>query len=125
MTLHPGNLAGRTPMGLKGDKQPKIKRTSAAPMRQSAKGEACTLRLTGVCNHDPSTVSLCHLRFFGWAGVSQKPDDLLAVFACHACHDALDRRNATTSGLWGFEDVLRALGETLLRQKALGNISTR
>lgn len=55
-------------------------------------------------------------------GSRQKPPDNAGVFACHACHDALDRRNATTSGLWGFEDVLRALGETLLRQKAQGNI---
>lgn len=124
MTLHPGNLSGRGPLGLKGDKPARRAKTSAAPLRQAARDQTCTLRL-GCCNHRSETVVLCHLRFFGWAGISQKPDDLLAVFACSACHDALDRRNAATSGLWGFEDVLRALGETLMRQKALGNITTK
>lgn len=123
MSIHPGNLANKGPLGLKGDKQPKAKRTSAAPMRQAARDQACTLRLE-CCNHRADTVSLCHLRFFGWAGIAQKPDDLLAVFACSACHDALDRRNAMTASLWGYEDILRALGETLMRQKALGNITT-
>ena len=89
------------------------------------------MRLTGsvlrgnqqCCNHNAQTVVLAHLRFFNWAGIAQKPDDLLAVFACSACHDALDRRDM--SAVWGFEDILRALGETLLRQKAMGNVTTR
>lgn len=119
--MHPGNLANRPPLGLKGAKPRRSPGVSAAPLRQAAKGQTCTLRLP-CCVGGTETVVLAHLRFFGWAGIAQKPDDLLAVFACHACHDALDRRNATTSGLWGFEDVLRALGETLLRQKAQGNI---
>jgi len=49
-------------------------------VRDSAQGEGCTLRL-GCCNHDPSTVCLCHIRAFGWAGMGQKPPDFLAVYA--------------------------------------------
>lgn len=36
--------------------------------------------------------------------------------------DALDRRDAATSGLWGFEDLLRALIETQRRLWAAGLI---
>ena len=90
------------------------------PMRDNARGQSCTLRLP-CCNHDDSTTVLAHLRLFGWAGMGQKPKDFLAVFACSACHDALDRRDAMTAGIWGCEDVLRALGETQIRQHKAGN----
>lgn len=109
------NLAKRSALGLK--KPPLV----SAALRQSARGERCALRLD-CCNHDPATTVLAHLRFFSWAGMGQKPDDLLAVFACSACHDALDRR---ASPLWGWDDVLRALGETLMRQKEKGLIEVR
>lgn len=120
--IHPGDMAGKGPLGLKGAKPRRSVRSAAAPLRRAARGQTCTLRLP-CCVGGTETVILAHLRFFGWAGIAQKPSDLLAVFACHACHDALDRRNATTAGLWGFEDVLRALGETLLRQEAHGQIT--
>lgn len=112
------------PLGLKGTTREPRSKGSTHPLRKAAKGQPCTLRLP-CCNHNDETTVLAHLRFFGWAGIAQKPDDMLAVFACSACHDALDRRDASTSGLWGFEDILRALGETIVRQKSLGNISTR
>lgn len=120
--IHPGDMAGKGPLGLKGAKPRRSVRSAAAPLRRAARGQTCTLRLP-CCVGGTETVILAHLRFFGWAGIAQKPSDLLAVFACHACHDALDRRNAATAGLWGFEDVLRALGETLLRQEAQGRIT--
>lgn len=101
-----------------GQKRPPL---VSSALRNAARGERCTLRLS-VCNHDPETTVLAHLRFFGWAGIAQKPSDLLAVFACSACHDAIDRRIGG-EGLWGFEDLLRALGETIERQRALGNIT--
>lgn len=87
-------------------------------MRQSARGETCTLRLPG-CNHDPETTVLCHLRMFGWAGMGQKPHDFLAVYACSDCHDKLDRRGSRADG-FTHEDVLRALGETLSRMHEKG-----
>lgn len=101
---------------------PRVPPQKCAAIRQSARGEDCTLRLE-CCNHDPATTVLAHLRFFGWAGMGQKPDDILAVFACSACHDAIDRRSMADVSLWGFEDLLRALGATLLRQKAKGLIT--
>lgn len=109
------NLARRPPIGQK--VQPLV-----SPMiRNSARGERCTLRLS-CCNHDIETTVLAHLRFFGWAGISQKPDDRLSVFACSACHDALDRRSNIPVE---FEDILRAFGETILRQFEIGNFQMR
>lgn len=86
------------------------------PARENARGKECTLRLP-CCNFDTDTTVLSHIRLFGAAGVAEKPDDWFAVFACSACHDALDLRGGgMTSGLWGFEDVLRALRLTLKQQ---------
>lgn len=94
------------------------------PLRKAAKGQPCTLRLP-CCNGDTDTTVLAHLRMFGWAGTAQKPRDVLAVFACSACHDVLDRRDAERAWMCGFEDILRALGETLMRQQDMGNITVR
>ena len=49
------------------------------------------VRIPHVCNHDPSTTVLAHIR--RGAGISRKPPDVIGVWACHSCHDAIDRRN--------------------------------
>jgi hypothetical protein len=107
------DLAMRGPLG---QKQPPL---VSPVLRNSARGETCTLRLPG-CNENEANVFLCHLRFFGWAGIAQKPHDFLAVFACQHCHDIVDRR---AGGAWGFEEILRALGETLMRHHAAGRMT--
>jgi Protein of unknown function (DUF1364) len=61
-------------------------------LREFAKGKDCLVRIPGVCNFDPETTVLAHIRRGGIAGMSQKPTDLCAVFACSHCHDAIDRR---------------------------------
>lgn len=94
------------------------------PVRDSARGEDCALRLD-CCNHNPQTTVLAHLRFFGWAGIAEKPDDFLAVYACSACHDAIDRRSDAECALWGFEDLLRALGETQRKLSAKGLLTLK
>lgn len=91
------------------------------PVRDSARGEECTLRLA-CCNHDPDTTVFCHLRFFGWAGIAEKPDDFLGVYGCSACHNAIDRRDDAP---WGFEDLLRALGETQRKLSAKGLLTLK
>lgn len=104
----------RRPIYAKGAKPVK-----APALRNAARDQTCTLRLD-CCNGDPSTVVLAHLRCFGWAGTAQKPADYKAVFACSACHDAIDRRSADAP--FGWDDLLRAMGETLDRQFAAGNL---
>ncbi len=91
----------------------------AKPLRQAARDQQCTLRLE-CCNGDPSTVVLHHIRMFGWGGMAEKPADYLGVFACSACHDAMHR-----AGEWGFEDLLRGLGETLMAQDRMGNLKLK
>lgn len=110
------NLARRPPLG---QRQPPLVSNA---IRRSAAGQTCTLRLEGCCNGRMDTTVLAHLRVFGVAGMGQKPPDWCAVYACADCHDAIDRRNAATSGLWGFEDLLRALIETQRRLWAAGLI---
>lgn len=62
-------------------------------LRRSARGQQCALNIVGVCNYDPSTVVLAHLRGYGGGeGMGRKPDDLAGVYACSDCHDAIDRR---------------------------------
>lgn len=106
-----------TPQALR-QRQPRL---VSAKLRASAKGEHCTLQLP-CCNHNADTTVLAHLRFFGWAGVAEKPDDYLAVFACSACHDAIDRRSNAAVAQWEFEDLLRALGATLKAHFAAGRL---
>lgn len=101
-----------------GQKQPPL---VSEALRRSAQNQPCTLRLP-CCNGRLDTTVLAHLRVFGVAGMGQKPPDWCAVYACSACHDAIDRRNAATAGLWGFEDLLRALIETQRRMWAAGLI---
>jgi hypothetical protein len=50
------------------------------------------LRIPGVCNFNPETTVLAHIRRGGVAGMGQKPPDLCGVHACSACHDVIDSR---------------------------------
>ncbi|WP_189400911.1 MULTISPECIES: nuclease domain-containing protein [unclassified Mesorhizobium] len=59
-------------------------------LRDSAKGQACTFAIPGICNHDPATTVLCHIRDES-KGLSNKANDYSAAFGCHACHDAIDQ----------------------------------
>lgn len=78
-------------------------------LRDSARGQDCTLRLA-CCNHNPETTVLAHLPVPGFKGVGMKVPDNLSAFACLACHDAIDRRRHDVE--WDYRDLLRALGET-------------
>ena len=61
-------------------------------LRLAARDRECTIRLDGICNHDPNTSVLCHYRMAGLSGVGLKPVDAVAAIGCSACHDAVDRR---------------------------------
>lgn len=62
-------------------------------LRRAAEGQDCQLRLPQVCNFDRTTVVLAHIRRGGVGGMGRKPHDLCGIFACSACHDALDQRS--------------------------------
>jgi len=64
-------------------------------LRKAARGRECMVRLPSVCNHDPETTVLAHVRLAGVSGMGMKADDLLGAWACSSCHDAIDRRAHT------------------------------
>ena len=88
---------------------PKPFRVKSEALTQSARGKNCTVR-SPVCNHNPETTVLAHLRGPWALGIGTKPHDFFSVYACSDCHDALDGRR----GIWpvDHEDRLRALYET-------------
>jgi len=59
-------------------------------IRESAKGQACTIRLDG-CNGGPNneTVVLAHLNN---GSMGKKSLDIHGAYACASCHDLLDSR---------------------------------
>jgi len=61
-------------------------------IRNSAKGRDCTVRIPGICNHNPETVVLAHMN---GGGAGMKVPDWEACYACSNCHDAIDRRLRT------------------------------
>lgn len=120
--MKPGKpLPRNTPLKARKQMKPQSdkRKRAATPLRKAAEGQTCTLRLDG-CAGGTETTVLAHLRHFGWAGAGQKPPDYLAVFACWRCHDAIDGRSDHAQ--WGYDDLLRGLGETLNRQFAAGKI---
>jgi putative nuclease YbcO-like protein len=65
---------------------------------ESARGEACTIRLVGICNFDPATTVWCHANgSAAGKGIGMKSHDLLGAYGCSACHDAYDRRSLTSA----------------------------
>jgi hypothetical protein len=62
-------------------------------LRTLARDKPCYVRLPDVCNGNPETSVLAHLRLIGISGMGMKAPDILACPACSCCHDAIDRRS--------------------------------
>lgn len=62
------------------------------PLEKLARGKECYLRLPGVCNGNPETTVLCHIRRGGLGGIGYKPVSISAMPMCSHCHDAYDGR---------------------------------
>ena len=90
------NLTGRQPF------QKNAAPVKSTALRNAAMDQSCTLRLEG-CNGNKATTVLAHIRKFGWGGMSGKPHDYKAVFACSHCHDLLDSRDP--SAPVGYDDI--------------------
>lgn len=75
-------------------------------LRKLARGMPCMARFVGVCNGDPATSVLAHIRRGHTAGMGQKPEDLIGVVMCSECHSSLDgrRKDRPSDG-----DILEAL----------------
>lgn len=70
---------------------PKTKAHLNRALLDMAKGQACMLRVPGVCNADRATTVACHSNQskHGKAG-ARKADDEFHVYGCSACHYWLD-----------------------------------
>lgn len=60
-------------------------------LRESARGESCTVQIAGVCNWLWETTVLAHLPDES-NGMGKKSDDISVCYSCSSCHDAIDRR---------------------------------
>ena len=70
----------------------------SAKIRQSARGESCTLN-SPLCNYDPDTVVWCHSNFGEHGkGYGIKAHDIFGFYGCSGCHDWLD------NGKWVAEE---------------------
>lgn len=99
-------------------------RIKSTAIRRSARGQACTLRLPGICNGDPETTVLAHMPF-GGRGMGIKASDLHAAYACSSCHDAIDGRSSPIDRCTVYECALRGLGETLATLTDLGLVACK
>ena len=73
----------------------KQRRHESQKLKDSARGQACTIRLPGICNHNPETTVLCHLH---GGGMGTKKSDLFAAFGCSDCHNEVDGRTMKLPG---------------------------
>ena len=64
-------------------------------LRDSARGQDCTMQVVDVCNYNPETVVLAHVKTAGTGSKGAKCHDFSAVYACHACHEWLDQRKGS------------------------------
>lgn len=78
----------------------KSSRPKSSPIRKSARGEECTIRLPMVCNFDIETTVLCHSNSQAdGKGMALKASDTRAAYGCSACHDVVDRRRDPPEGI--------------------------
>lgn len=103
---------------------PKVR---SSVLMQSANGMPCSIRLPGICNHNPATTVCAHLPGIGKSNAS-KVSDLHVAYACSACHDAIDRFTWEKRGLTEamvLDAMLRGHGETQSRMAGLGIITVK
>jgi hypothetical protein len=86
-------------------------------LRKLAEGKPCMIRIPGICNHDPATTVLAHIRMAGITGAGIKAPDLLGAWACSDCHDECDRRtgviNMLEARLYFYEGIIRTQNELI------------
>lgn len=97
----------------------------SAPARAAAQEYGCSIRVACGKIYPHTGPVGCHARFFNFAGVAQKVDDLFLIDGCPSCHHVLDHRNLWPEYGLGWDDVLRALMESQMNRRAAGIIMLR
>lgn len=86
-------------------------------LRKAAQGRECTIRIPGICNHNPETSCLAHYRLAGTCGTGCKPDDEQGAISCNACHDVIDGRVKTKE--YTYEELRLMHAEGILRTQKI------
>jgi hypothetical protein len=76
-------------------------------LRALARGKPCMIRQPAICNGNPETTVLCHLRMAGISGMGLKANDILAAWGCSDCHRYVD-----THGIDGRTALLEGMART-------------
>lgn len=71
------------------------------------------IRIPGICNGNPETTVLCHVRMAGITGTSTKAPDEIGAWGCSSCHDEVDRRSQKISFSEAFHYLLEGVIRTL------------
>ena len=82
-------------------------------LRDSARGEDCTLQIHPYCNGNPETTVLCHLP--SGSGMGQKSPDWFAVYGCSDCHDVIDSRKGVLDVTLPPEEIKNLSSTALFR----------
>lgn len=102
-------------------KRSTMKRSSpkTSKIRQSARGEDCTINLKGVCNYNPETVVWCHSnRYEHGKSLGRKADDEHGAYGCSSCHAVYDGQDKRPSWLTK-EDVDLAFDFAIEKSRAI------
>ena len=87
----------------------KPKKYRSKRLTQSAKGNSCTFRIPGVCNHDNSTVVFCHAPS-SMKGAGTKSDDFWGADGCSACHYFVDNDvSGGTQKVYFYDAIIETL----------------
>lgn len=101
----------------------KTKGPKMTPIRKSAKGENCTMRIPNVCNGNRDTVVWAHSnRAEDGKGMGMKARDEEGCYACVACHSWLDGGYAghmPRSLVETYFDLARSESQAILKRKGL------
>lgn len=95
------------------------------PIRKSAKGQACTLHIVGICNYNINTTVWAHSnRIDDGKGMGIKARDEEGCYACSACHEWLDHgwardKTMTFNLVQEFFDSARKKSQAILKQMGL------
>jgi hypothetical protein len=77
----------------------KVEHRKQQSIRDSARGEECTVRIVGACNSDPSTTVWSHFPGLdAGRGMGMKAIDEAGAYCCSGCHDAIDGRREAPPG---------------------------
>lgn len=98
-TLHTSSYGG-TVQAVQAKVAPKIERKVRQSIRDSARGEQCTVQLPGICDGDPEKTIWSHARW-PWAGKggATKAFCLNGCFACVACDSVFDGQRKPPPGV--------------------------